>query len=414
VAVHLAEQDAELRALRQERTAGMESLTAPLESLTADLDDLGTVHATVAAERDRSAADVEGAQAAQTRLEETIQQTLEQSRAREEEVAARLTEREHELESLRTEHAAEVAALNAQLEALAAESGRVEVEQTLPPADEPAPAAELEVSKLPTATEPPPEATAPAKPRPAARPAKPSAPPPALEEGRKVIAVLDGVASWEAVKPNGYDVVLLAPDGDVVAGLAQARPGRLVVNLAAPGALQALVKLRAKGAAMRFWGCIADGAGGRALPLGMVEPACRPLDPDAVLASLSAYSTRGTRVVTLGADVEALVSLRQALARQGLSVSMAWDAKQAAELLAMVRPEVVIVDMEIKRDACTVVARLAENETVPPAVLIEGTADAATAFAATLSDPALGSKIMNLDRALKALLTRKETAPERR
>src|SRR5206468_11150 len=81
-------------------------------------------------------------------------------------------------------------------------------------------------------------------------------------------------------------------------------------------------------------------------------------DPDDVVETLERYAVRGTRVVTAGADVDALMSLRQALARKGLSVSMAWDAKQAADLLQVVRPEVVVGDLALpRRDGSGSVAR---------------------------------------------------------
>src|SRR5207249_8597336 len=88
----------------------------------------------------------------------------------------------------------------------------------------------------------------------------------------------------------------------------------------------------------RFWGCLADPGADRALMLGMIEAVGSPIDPDEVVATLARYAVRGTRVVTAGAEVDALMSLRQALARGGLSVSMAWDAKQAADPLPVVRP----------------------------------------------------------------------------
>src|SRR5206468_6005595 len=101
---------------------------------------------------------------------------------------------------------------------------------------------------------------------------------------------------------------------------------RIVANLAAPGTLATLTALRAVGSTARFWGCLAAPAADRVLALGMIEPAVRPIDPDAILALLGSYTTRGTRVVTAGADVDALMSLRQALSRGGMSVSMAWGA----------------------------------------------------------------------------------------
>ena len=61
------------------------------------------------------------------------------------------------------------------------------------------------------------------------------------------------------------------------------------------------------------------------------------------MAALARSDARRGRIITVGSDVEALISLRQALTRQGMSVSRACNAKQAADLLATMRPEVVLV-----------------------------------------------------------------------
>src|SRR5207302_254456 len=91
---------------------------------------------------------------------------------------------------------------------------------------------------------------------------------------------------------------------------------------------------------------------------------------DAIVAALARYAVRGTRVVTAGADVDGLMSLRQALARRGMSVSMAWDGKQASELLVVVRPEVVVVDLGLpRRDGYGILARPATGAVASRAML---------------------------------------------
>src|SRR2546428_13492673 len=144
--------------------------------------------------------------------------------------------------------------------------------------------------------------------------------------------------------------------------------------------------LRAAGVSGRFWGCLAAPASDKALPLGMIEPTTRPLDPDAVLHVLGGYAPRGTRIVTAGADGDTLMSLRHALTRQGLSVSMAWDAKQAVDLFEAVRPEVVVLDLELPpRHGYELVVRLAGSSPGPSAVLVYGEGDDTRAgFAAPL------------------------------
>jgi CheY-like chemotaxis protein len=221
------------------------------------------------------------------------------------------------------------------------------------------------------------DAPAPAAPAPAAEPAAPP-------EGLLVLDTHDG---WVAAA-RGALVTVLAPDATPDAGL---RPERVLVNLGAPNALTAFAALRAAGIAAPGFGCIAVPGQPRGLLIGRLELASRPIDPDALLADLPGTFNRGTRVVTAGADVDGLISLRQALARLGVSVSMAWDAKQAGDLLAMVRPEVAIIDLELPpKDGCALVARMALVQPAPLTVVIPKATDTATNFTLAIAHPELG------------------------
>ena len=92
-----------------------------------------------------------------------------------------------------------------------------------------------------------------------------------------------------------------------------------------------------------------------------------------------------SRVLTTGDDVDALISLRQALTRNAMSVSMAWNAKQAVDLLPMVRPHVVIIDLgQAPSDAIPVLGLVAATKPTPVTVLVPGSKDAATTFAKVL------------------------------
>jgi hypothetical protein len=146
----------------------------------------------------------------------------------------------------------------------------------------------------------------------------------------------------------------------------------------------------------------------------MVEPAARPLAPEALVEMLTAYATHGTRVVTLGRDVDAFGGFRQSMARQGLSVSMAWDAKQAADVIAMVRPEVAVVDLESLREGCAIIAGLAGAEPLPHLILLFGTKDPAPGFAHAVRDPAHASRALPLDRLVVELGKRSESRPAER
>jgi CheY-like chemotaxis protein len=172
------------------------------------------------------------------------------------------------------------------------------------------------------------------------------------------------------------------------------------VNLAARGAFDALLAARAAGAKVPLCGCLIPPGLNRGLSLGFVEIVHAPLDPDEVTAVLSPYA-RGTRVLTAGADADAFISLRQALARQGMSVSMAWDGKQASDLLQMVRPEIVVVDLDIPpRSGVALIIELSVAPIMPMLVLLPGRQDIAKRAAAELGDPGLAGRLLPPDRLL--------------
>jgi hypothetical protein len=93
---------------------------------------------------------------------------------------------------------------------------------------------------------------------------------------------------------------------------------------------------------------------------------------------------------------------------------MAWDAKQAADLLVMVRPEVLVVDLESPRDGCAIVAALATVDPVPHAVVVPGSTDVAKGLTAALADPAHAGRTMPRDRVLADVLKRTEAPPPER
>jgi CheY-like chemotaxis protein len=226
-------------------------------------------------------------------------------------------------------------------------------------------------------------------------------------EGRLV--VIDADQAWATDASAGHEVVTIPPSAALAKALGPVLPARLVVNLASPNALGAVAGLRSADFTGRLWGCLADASSGRALPLGTIDVATRPLDPDAVLASLARYAPSGTSVVTVGSDVDAFVSLRQTLARHGISVSMAWTARQAADLLPKLRPDVLMLDLDLPAaDSAGIVAHLGACDPVPTLVLIVGSADPAPSFAAALKDPAHSGRSISLG----ALLSRLAKAPD--
>jgi CheY-like chemotaxis protein len=216
----------------------------------------------------------------------------------------------------------------------------------------------------------------------------------------KRIAVIDDPASWQNVKMHGVETVVLAPADDLASRLSDTPADRALVNLAARGAFDALLAARAAGAKVPLCGCLIPPGLNRGLSLGFVEIVHAPLDPDEVTAVLSPYA-RGTRVLTAGADADAFISLRQALARQGMSVSMAWDGKQASDLLQMVRPEIVVVDLDIPpRSGLALIVELSVAPIMPMLVLLPGRQDIAKRAAAELGDPGLAGRLLPPDRLL--------------
>ncbi len=405
----LGEVSRELGALREQRTRGIATgreagaaratLGARVESLSAERDQLRETLAAITAERDGLAAERAEAALARTRVDEALaRESAERARlaaalaplqaaiaAYEAEAVERTTEIEH----LRAERAAALTA-----HAVATAETVVPFPEPLPPPLPAAPEPRMRVVTMAAAS---------------GRRLRDS------EPVRAVVAVLDADDTWEDLEIPDHRIVVVAPGDEAGARLQELAPTRVIANLATPGTLGTLTALRATGATVRFWGCLATPAADRALAVGMVEPAVRPIDPDAILTALAAYTTRGTRVVTAGADVDSLMSLRQALSRGGMSVSMAWDATQATDLLGVVKPEVVVVDLDLpRREGYSIVARLATLDPVPSAVLIPGGSDAAGAFAAILAQPVYTSRCLGLRDLVARVVGRSEAPPEER
>lgn len=263
-----------------------------------------------------------------------------------------------------------------------------------------------------------PEVAATTEPAPEAPPATATGtlPPPGPEVATRTVVLDDDLAAWDGVHAGAdRELCLRAPSPDTVAETLVLAPARVLANLARPGVVDQLLRLRAAGYAGRLYGYLAAPAARTVLPLAAIEPGSRPLDPDSVIASLSSHGGQGTRVVMVGADVDALISARQALARQGMSVSMAWNAKQAEDLLGMVRPQIVVVDLDLPgRDGYGIVAHLAAMATVPMALVIVGADDPAPRLGALLADPALAERHLQRDRFLQRILDEKQAAPQKK
>jgi CheY-like chemotaxis protein len=136
-----------------------------------------------------------------------------------------------------------------------------------------------------------------------------------------------------------------------------------------------------------MFGVVAGGGSEYVVGLGVVETVAHPVDPDALVRAVEFAAPRGARVFAAGRDAEALMKMRQALAKRGLSVSLARDTKQIDELLAMVRPQVVVIDLALPmRQGYELVMRMAASTPIPAMVLLAPDADPAPVLVDKLRD----------------------------
>lgn len=237
----------------------------------------------------------------------------------------------------------------------------------------------------------------------------PSTPPPARSSvdrarsttahGRMVVAVLDADTAWGEATAEGMKVHVLQPTSAVAEQIEKLAPAHIVVNLTLPGAFGALTALRKAGCRVPFHACLTQPGRDDTVMLGTVEIGVAPLDVEAVLAWLTQTAARGNRVLAAGSNVNAYISLREALARAGFSVAMAWDTKQAADLIGIVRPQVGIVDLGLApRGGAPLVVELCSQDPPPPILLIPDGRDPAPGFARALAE--VGTTAHRLARGL--------------
>ncbi|MFN8545408.1 MAG: hypothetical protein U0807_14535 [Candidatus Binatia bacterium] len=365
------------RVVAQAQVEGESTLRGRLDALAGERDAARTALTGVEAERDHLRTEIAAQAAAHARLEEAL--------GRETSARAHLAA---ELVEVRRQHQEQAAATA------------------------PAPERDAAAAKAPTASS-----------APAARPVQVvrlvsadgeavGAEPRERSADSKVVVVLDKDPAWKVAAAEGREIILLSPAAEAAAEIAALAPDRVIVNLAVPEALGVAMALRAAGCRARLWGAIAAAGHDRVLGLGMIEPAVHPLDPEVVVDVLGGFVTRGGRVIVSGADVDGLMSLRQALSRQRVGVTMAWDAKQVADLLPVVRPNAVVVDLDLpRRDGYAIVAGLGAVEPPAHAVLIGGVEDAPKAFATLLGDARYTERAVGRDTLVEAALARSQDPP---
>jgi CheY-like chemotaxis protein len=233
---------------------------------------------------------------------------------------------------------------------------------------------------------------------------------PSAPTRRPTITVIDTDQSWRLSEVGCHRTDLAVPVDVRAQELQGLSPVRTVINLAAPNALHTIAALRAGGYMRRFWGTIALNGSPLALPLGMVEAMPRPFKVGALFERLRGWVPQGAKIVAVSNRPEEFIPMRTALAREGFSVSLAWDATQAADLLGMMTADLVIVDLDMPHGAHAAVAALSSHGHVPNLVLVPGRGDDAVAFTATLRNPKIIAKLQKRHDVLEHFLHEGESA----
>jgi CheY-like chemotaxis protein len=210
---------------------------------------------------------------------------------------------------------------------------------------------------------------------------------PATQRQHLALALLDSDPAWRNAASHGVEITLVEPGPEAGARIAELAPSHVVANMLRPGIFDTLIALRAAGCTVPIHACLAEAGHDDAVMLGAIEISNTPLDVDDILARLAQLdAARGARVLAAGGNVNAFISLREGLARAGYSVAIAWDAKQAADMVGIVRPQAAIIDLALPMGGgAPLLVQLAAQEPPPPTVFIPDGRDQATAFARAFS-----------------------------
>jgi CheY-like chemotaxis protein len=99
--------------------------------------------------------------------------------------------------------------------------------------------------------------------------------------------------------------------------------------------------------------------GGRGFVAGMVDFFPHPFEPDGCASRLLGRSGGLQRLLAVSEDVDAMTGIREVLGRVRCSAATAFDGRQAMDLVPMIKPEVVLVDLSLPRgEALRVVSRI--------------------------------------------------------
>jgi CheY-like chemotaxis protein len=111
---------------------------------------------------------------------------------------------------------------------------------------------------------------------------------------------------------------------------------------------------------------------GRSRILGPIRCFADDPNPEMMLATLNKLGTQ-RRLISLSEDVDALIPLKASLSKAGHSISMACDPKQALDLLGMLTPDAVLIDLrQAPEAAAAFLDALALENGRTPAFLVTG------------------------------------------
>jgi len=215
------------------------------------------------------------------------------------------------------------------------------------------------------------------------------------------VIVVDTDAAWDAIVTSPR-VRRLAPRD--VRHVADEPADAVLVNLAAPGALEALAAWPRRHVPHPS-GCVTVPGRDELVTLRgvAVVAALRPADPIAVHVR---RRRRRARVVAAGGSAGALLALRRVLAADGMGVSIAWDAQQACDLFDLVHPHVVVLDLAVARGGHDLVLGLGRRQYPPDLVLVPAPGDA-RAFAAAFERLRRRERLPSRRDAVSALVARR-------
>ena len=274
-------------------------------------------------------------------------EALRAERRLEEVERSALAERLAAAERDRTEHAARTATLERELgrhEALLAEARAELARATSASATESANAAAADAAAAAA------KAAGPAAAKPAAPTVErtPSAPAVAAETPAAPPAAAAAPIATRVLDPDG------ARGEEIAAALTRALQvppprGLVVANL-----FDADAKTLAEVAAAAVEGATVVGYAAdatRSRILGGIRCFTDPPASGEITAALDAQPRGGKRMITLSDDIDAFIPAKAELSKLGYSTSMACDDKQAIDLLALLNPDAVLVDLRATPEA---------------------------------------------------------------